>query len=129
MKFLYQIWIIALFVTSLSSFAQEKNFVIKNESDCSSLTENFNSKQEALNEIESKQFRDKQSFRINRKNGVKSGNFYSCDNSTGFLKLMIDDDTLLFVEVTKEIWEQLTQSNDPDYFVQTELMPQFWQIE
>ena len=99
MKFLDGIGFIALSIAAIQSFAQEKNFVIENEYDCLSISETFISKQAALDEIDSRQFRYSQNFRINRKRGVRAGNFYSCNHSTGFLKLLLDEDTLIFREV------------------------------
>jgi len=129
MKFLDGIGFIALSIAAIQSFAQEKNFVIENEYDCLSISETFISKQAALDEIDSRQFRYSQNFRINRKRGVRAGNFYSCNHSTGFLKLLLDEDTLIFREVPTELWERLIQSNDPDAFVQSELLNEYFEIE
>ena len=113
----------------MSSHGQEKNFVVEDDTDCSSISGEFLSKQAALNEIELRRFRDSQHFKINRQKGVRSGNFYSCDHSTGFLKLMIDKDTLLYANVPKEIWENLIKSSDPDGFVSSMLTNKFLQIK
>ncbi|MDA0197092.1 MAG: hypothetical protein O2887_19110 [Bacteroidetes bacterium] len=129
MKFFVVIWFLELLTVGIQSFGQEKNFVIENEKDCSSLSDIFISKQAALNEIESKEFRDSQNFRINRKKGVRAGNYYSCDHATGFLKLFLDEDTLIFIKVPKHVWDGLIQSNDPDGFVESEILNQYFEIE
>ena len=58
-----------------------------------------------------------QSFRLTRKQGLKQGEYYSCDGKMGYLIVRFDDATLLFQEVSMAFWETLITSSDPEgYF-------------
>lgn len=66
--------------------------------------------------IRTTQFRFNQEFKLTRKQGLQKGEYYSCDNKSGFLIVKYDNEYFLFTEVQKNIWNELISSADPEQF-------------
>ena len=98
----------------LSVLGQEQNFNTEPSVSCEELNSSFGSLSEALTQITQSQFRFTESFKIRRKKGLKSGDFYSCDNKKGYLIIHIDDQFEIYKEVIIKDWQDLISSNDPE---------------
>jgi len=112
-----------------STVGQEKNFEMKSSLSCEELNPSFESLTEALDQITQSEYRFTESFTIRRKKGLKAGDYYSCDNKTGYIVLQINERQIIYFEVPKSEWKGLTQSNDPDNYIQTLIKPNYSSIE
>jgi len=108
---------------------QERNFDVMPSVSCEELGLSFGSLSEALTQITQSEYRITATFTIRRKKGLKAGSFYSCDAINGYLILQIDDNQIVYFEVPKSVWEDLIQSNDPDYYIQTKIKPIYSRME
>ena len=70
--------------------------------------------EERLSMIRSAKYRFDQSFRLTRKTGLQQGEYYSCDNLTGYLIIKYDDTFYLYMKVKKNLWDQMLSSSDPE---------------
>ena len=120
--------IVALFIFR-SGFTQERNFEVSSPSSCDNLPSYFENADAALSQIETVKFNTTESFRINRKRGLTSGQFYSCDNKTGFLVLEIDGQKVIYRSVEKTLWNELTSTNDPEGFIYQRIKLRYTMIE
>jgi hypothetical protein len=112
-----------LLVTALNisilniSFAQEveHNYLVGPQyADCDSLEITGLSSSECIKKIRTSKFRFNQTFKLTRKQGLQSGEYYSCDNAQGYLVIIYDGNEVLFDNVEKEIWDELIASSDPE---------------
>ena len=83
---------------------------------CDSLEITDLPKEEQIDLIRSAKYRFDQSFRLTRKTGLQQGEYYACDNLTGFLIIKYNDTFYLYAEVEKDLWEQMISSSDPEGF-------------
>ncbi len=97
----------------------EHNYhVVSGFTDCDSLMLKGLDKDEALKLLQNTRFRYQQEFRLTRREGLKTGAFYSCDGKQGYLAVTYDGKKYLYVNVPLENWEQFTKSTDPErYFL------------
>ena len=124
-KFLFSILLSGII---LSVLGQEKNFNSEPSVSCEELNSSFGSLSEALTQITQSQFRFTESFKIRRKNGLKSGDFYSCDNEKGYLIIHIDDKFEIYREVIIKDWQDLISSNDPDNLIESLIATKYIRI-
>jgi hypothetical protein len=114
------ILLFALFHMAISSvYAQEveHNYLVGPQfTDCDSLTIDSLSTEKAVERIRYVKFRYQQNFKLTRKTGLKSAEFFSCDLHSGFLIVKYDTDESLYSEVGKSEWEVLVSSSDPEGF-------------
>ena len=125
-QYIYLYWTIILISISLSCSGQEveHNYLVGPQyTTCDSLQDEFNNEEEALFLVENATYRSTSQFKINRAKGVRGAWYYSCDNKTGFLILLIDNNKHLFQYVSNKIWEQLTQTTDYKSFIMNNLKP------
>lgn len=61
-------------------------------------------------------YRFHQNFRLSRKQGVQSGEFYSCNAIQGYLIIKYNNREFLYVNVDKRIWDELIGNQDPEGF-------------
>ncbi len=121
---IYISWACLLFLLPFMSHGQEveHNFLVGPQiTTCDSLPEDFYNEDEAIYLVENATFRSNAKFRINRSHGVKGGWYYSCDNKTGFLIILIDDQKHIFQFVPNETWDQLTKTTDFESFIINQL--------
>ena len=91
----------------------EHNFLVgPNKTDCDSLPEIFPDQDRALELIQGAKFRFTQEFEIRRNAGFRGANFYSCDNEEGLLVVKVDDQSIIFPNVPKRIWDEFIGSNN-----------------
>lgn len=64
--------------------------------------------------LKTTKFRFQESFNLTRRVGFKGGDFYSCNNQTGFLIIRYHDDQFLYKGVSMDFWNGLTNSSDPE---------------
>lgn len=67
-----------------------------------------------LKTVRKTKFRFRQSFKLTRQKGFQSGEYFSCDNISGYLILKYNGVEMLYHEVKKEIWKALISSSDPE---------------
>jgi len=109
--------------------AQDRNFeVISETTSCDELPKVFENNSEALGLIVNAKYRLHQNFKIRRKKGLQSGEFYSCDNQVGYLIIWIDQDYEIYREVALDDWETLISSNDPENILETVIIPNYVRI-
>lgn len=91
----------------------EHNFLIApQKTDCDSLPPIFSGPGQALDMIRGAKFRFTEDFQIRRNSGFRGANFYSCDNEKGFLIVKVDDQSIIFPDVPKQIWDEFIGSNN-----------------
>jgi hypothetical protein len=105
-----------------SLFAQEveHNYqVAPQAADCDSLTFEGQTLEMAIEAVRKAKFRFWQEFKLTRREGFKGGEFYSCDNKTGFLVIRYNTEELFYTDIDKASWEEMTGSGDPEgYYLQ-----------
>ena len=69
---------------------------------------------QCIDSIRASSFRFDQSFRLTRKQGLQSAEYYSCDNMSGYLIVRYNGLFDLFNNVEKHIWDQMISSSDPE---------------
>lgn len=88
---------------------------------CDSLKLNESSLDISIESIRRTKFRFDQTFKLTRKSGLQRGEYYSCDNKSGFLIIKYNDSENLYQKVEKVIWNKLTSSADPEgYYLKIE---------
>jgi len=111
-----QILSILLFFMGYVYLAQgqvEHNFVIGPQiTNCDSLPPTYTNPERALEIIRGAKFRFTEDFEIRRNSGFRGANFYSCDNEQGFLIVKVDDQSIIFPNVPKKIWDEFIGSNN-----------------
>lgn len=110
---------VIFFMTLSSLYAQEveHNYLVGPRfTDCDSLKIDGLSTAKAIDLIRLMKFRYQQNFKLTRRSGFKSAEFYSCDLLSGILIVQFDNEQFLFMEVRKADWELLTSSSDPEGF-------------
>jgi hypothetical protein len=70
--------------------------------------------EEAIEKIRETKFRYQQNFILTRRHGFKGGEYYSCNNTEGYLIVLYHDNTVVYQNVKKEFWEKLISSTDPE---------------
>jgi hypothetical protein len=86
---------------------------------CDSLVLKGSTAADLIEVIKSSKFRFDQTFRLTRKQGLKSGAFYSCDNQKGFLVIEYNEQTSLYKNIDRTSWEAFIRSSDPEgYYLQ-----------
>ena len=112
----YQIALILLFLTGSAKQAISQidhNFLVgPQKTDCDSLPALFTDHHQALKMIRGANFRFTQDFEIRRNTGFRGANFYSCDNRNGFLIVKVNDQSIIFPDVPKQIWDEFIGSNN-----------------
>lgn len=93
----------------------EHNYLVGPQmTDCDSLDITGLSLHESIDKIRASKFRFDQAFKLTRKQGLQSGEFYSCDNERGYLVISFDGIESLFVNIEKNIWNDLISTSDPE---------------
>ncbi|MFC2123430.1 hypothetical protein ACFLU5_01360 [Bacteroidota bacterium] len=111
---------IILSVISNNCYGQdvEHNYLVGPQyTTCDSLPDNFYNEEEAIYLVENATYRSTEQFKINRNHGVRGGWYFSCNNETGFLIILIEEHKHLFQFVPKATWDQLTQTTDFELFI------------
>ena len=99
------------------SYAQEveHNYLVGPQNiNCDSLDMHGFSMLESIAKVRTAKFRFDQSFRLTRKQGLQRGEFYSCDGDGGFLIIKYDGKETLYLEVSENVWKDITSSSDPE---------------
>ena len=118
MKFTFFIFFIVI-VTYSSGRGQEveHNYLVGPQLvTCDSLVLNDLPKDLSIEKIRSTKFRFDQSFKLTRKTGLQLGEYYACDNLSGFMIIQYAGTSYLYIEVKKQIWDQMISSSDPEGF-------------
>ncbi len=84
--------------------------------DCDSLDFTGLSSEASISLIRTSNFRFDQSFKLTNKQGLQSGEFFSCDNNEGFLLITIDGKEILYTRVVKKIWNDFISSPNPEEY-------------
>ena len=104
-----------LWTSDTSAQEVEHNYSVgPNEVTCDSIEVDFERPENAIKTIRATKFRFQQSFRLTRRQGFKGGEFYACDGITGYLIIRIDNEEMLYDNINKTVWEELTSSSDPE---------------
>jgi len=108
-------------------FAQdEHNFLVKPQfTTCDSLSKQIATSSDPFQLLYASKFRFSQNFKIPGSSGVQQGNYFSCDNETGFLVLVVDEKTSLYLEVPTQVWSDFIQSADPFSFYKEEIREKY----
>jgi len=102
-------------ITNLYSQEVEHNYKVgPQQTTCDSITLDSYHLEEAIEKLRSTKFRFQQNFKLTRKQGFKGGEYYSCDNKTGFLIIKQDDLQILYENVKRKVWDELISSSDPE---------------
>ncbi|NJN28063.1 MAG: hypothetical protein HC819_19870 [Cyclobacteriaceae bacterium] len=106
----------------------EHNYVVGPQfTNCDSLPIEGTSVVEAIELIRKADFRYHQNFRLTRRQGFQSGNFYSCDVAHGYMIIRYDGVEKLYVNVPKSAWESLLSNPDPElYYLKNKALWQLW---
>ena len=108
-----------LLSTSIRCFSQEvkHNYLVGPQSTtCDSISINQLESDELMQLIKSTTFRFDQKFKLTRKQGLQSGEYYSCDNAIGYLIVKYNGREHLYESVEKTLWKQFITSSDPEGF-------------
>ncbi len=125
-KYILILVISTMWVGQIMAQEVEHNFLVGPQyTDCDSLDFEDIKKGEAIEIIKASKFRYTQNFKLTRKQGLMGGNFYSCDNQTGFLIIIYENLDCLYFNISKDEWEALITSKDPEgyYLDQREKWP------
>ena len=117
-----------LFLLVIPCLSQvEHNFPVDpQKTSCDSLPANFSNAGEAIQQIEITSFRFNQQFKLTRTWGITAGNFYSCDNTSGFLILTFENAEKQMIRfVPKILWNEFIQSSDLNEFYQNKIQPNY----
>jgi hypothetical protein len=98
-------------------YAQEVEHNYKvgpNYIDCDSIKIIDLSERDAISTIRAGIYRFHQNFRLTRKQGFQRGEFYSCNTIQGYMIIKYDDTEFLYVDVDKQVWNELIGSQDPE---------------
>ena len=98
-------------------FAQEvkHNFLVEPQLvNCDSLKLVGFSTNQCIDSIRASKFRFDQSFRLTRKQGLQTAEYFSCDNKYGYLIVRYNGLVNLFYTVERCIWNQMISSSDPE---------------
>jgi hypothetical protein len=81
---------------------------------CDSLKIEGLSLEKSISQIRSAKYRLQQSFRLTRRQGLKKAEFFSCNGQEGFLIILYNEKEVLFEDITRDYWEKLRRSSDPE---------------
>ena len=111
---------VAVLLLSIEAAGQEveHNYLVGPQfTDCDSLKMDGLTAEQAIEKIRKTKYRFDQKFRLTRKQGLQKGEFYSCDNQTGYLVITFDGQELLYFHVNKDFWNNLITSTDPEGYI------------
>ncbi len=94
---------------------------------CDSLDVSGMTRVEAIKQVENAVFRFNQNFKLSRTSGVRAAHYYSCDGSKGYLVITVNKDKLLFLNVPKNVWNEIITSSDIDGFYEESIRGKFRQ--
>lgn len=127
MKLHYYILLVTL-LNSHFAMAQEVEHNYKvgpQHTNCDSLNIEDKSVDKSIAIIRHTKFRFNQSFQLRSKQGLQSGEYYSCDNKIGFLIIKYEGKEFLYQRVGKKTWEDFISSSDPEgYYLKLKLQLQ-----
>jgi len=116
MRIIKLLFVLSFFYLNIT-FAQEveHNYLVGPQvTNCDSLDITGLSLHESIEKIRASKFRFDQSFKLTRKQGLQSGEYYSCDNERGYLVITFDGIESLYVNIEKDTWNDLISSSDPE---------------
>lgn len=82
--------------------------------DCDSIKIIGLSEYDAISTIRAGIYRFHQNFRLTRKQGFQRGEYYSCNTIKGYLIITNNNSESLYVDVDKQIWNELIGNRDPE---------------
>ena len=99
-------------------YAQDpQNMKVENQIlDCSKMKSYFANVEQAHEILESTTFAFTQELKTTKRFGVKTANYYSCDNENGYLLMSVDDKEILYKNYPRFQWKLLIETNDLDGF-------------
>ena len=104
----------------------EHNYLIGPQAtNCDSLDIPTTSLENAIQMIESANFRYHQQFSISRTYGVMKAKYYSCDGEKGFLIMKVDKKDLVYTKVPKSVWDELINAEDLNAYYKTRIINQY----
>jgi len=92
---------------------------------CEKIEQEFKNLQEAKISLDTTTFTFTQEYKTTKKFGVMEANFYTCDNATGFLRIVVSGKEQIFRDVTHFTWKGLLETNDPDQFFEDHIRDKF----
>jgi len=104
----------ALVFNSLAQEVEHNYELGPQQTNCDSLKLEASDLEQAIEMIKSAKFRYQQSFKLTRRAGFKGGDFYSCDNHSGYLMIRYHDSAFWYKQVTLEFWKIMISSSDPE---------------
>ena len=120
--------IVGVFVDSTAQI--KYNYIVgPGNTTCDSLVLNQDDFSSKLEKIENARWRYSQSMHLNRPHGLRRADFYSCDVKTGYLVLLIDDQTSIYQNVPVDLWKEFTESPDPDRFIADKIKGTFDELK
>lgn len=75
------------------------------EQDCKELPEKFTSYEKATEEVLNSTFKIEQKANVGGGSFLESAKYFSCDDSTGYLIIGMNDQEYIFQGVPKDIWQ------------------------
>ncbi len=113
------VFILIIIFFSQLGFAQEveHNYPVGPQAtNCDSLDIGGLSVEESIGLVRKGIYRFDQSFKLTRKQGLQKGEFYSCNNQTGYLVITFNGKEHLFENVEKSTWNDLISSSYPESY-------------
>lgn len=86
-------------------------FIIScNSKNCDEISSQFNSYEQAINEIQNSRF-EFQDATSKNSSWIKDANYYSCDMKTGFLIIETSKQEYIHKDVPIKVWEEFNNSS------------------
>lgn len=80
------------------------------KSNCSDISENWNSEIEAISCIENTNFKTTESVNPEESSWMKSAHYYTCDNEYGHLIIKCDGKSIVHKNVPISVWQSLKEA-------------------
>lgn len=107
----------------------DQNFEVNPQnSNCEDLPEGFSKMDSAVNILESTKFRIEESIRTSRVSGIQNILFRSCNGSTGYLILEIDNTKIAYRNIPLEVWREYLTTRDLEGFYEDRVKNKFQRV-
>ena len=82
-----------------------------NSQDCETLPKSFKSYNNAVNTVEHASFNYKDGVNTSKSSWIRDADYYSCDNTVGFLIIETDSRSYIYQNVPISIWKEFKQAS------------------
>jgi hypothetical protein len=80
---------------------------------------------DGYDQLKSATWRFKQSIKLNRYEGIRRAEYYSCDGQTGFLIVLSEKNDCLYEIVPIAIWNDFLKTPDPEKYFNEKISEDF----